>query len=488
MAETRRFAGLVTRSELRAANNLGVVYAGSSLKQKFRRPELDLFDAYYEGRAYVGLPPWDQAQFSDGQYVPIRQRCPRIQYEFAKVLSSRLASKLVGSRTFPLLKIEEDPDTEAYLQAISQSGRLKAYLIEPVRRMIVAGSSFVRFYVVEGQFKVQSYLSKWCYPEFDNAGNLESIRIQYVYEDEADRDSQGKPKKKWFKLELGKFKDIKYDNPEFNGDSDPRFKVVSSVPHNLGFVQGEWLRTSEKTNSVDGDSLIEPVLGFIDELNYSLSQSSTAVQYNQDPQLALTKMDEEDVDKLIRSSAKAWNLGKEGEASFIEASMTGVEKALELRDKVRMSIQDVTRIIMLDPEKIVGNAQSAKAMEVLHGPMVELIEELRPMLEKSITSLIVKMSLANLMLNEEGAPTPVMIPDGYEPLSMNVIVQWPEIFPMTMQDLQQKVAIANSVASANIISRETMMKWLAKDFGVENIEEELAKIAAQPVINPFGGF
>jgi hypothetical protein len=32
------------------------------------------------------------------------------------------------------------------------------------------------------------------------------------------------------------------------------------------------------------------------------------------------------------------------------------------------------------------------------------------------------------------------------------------------------------------------MKWLAKDFGIEDIEEEKAKIAAQPVINPFGGF
>jgi hypothetical protein len=488
MAETRRFAGLVTRSELRAANNLGVVYAGSALKQKFRRPELDIFDAYYEGRAYVGLTPWDQSQFSDGQYIPVRQRCPRIQYEFAKVLAARLASKLVGSRTFPLLKVEEDPDTETYLQTIKQAARLKAHLVEPVRRMIVAGSSFVRFYVVEGQFKVQCYLSKWCYPEFDGAGNLESIRIQYVYEDESDRDSKGKPKKKWFKLELGKAKDIKYDNPEFNGDTEPRFKVVETVDHDLGFVQGEWFKTSEKTNSIDGDSLIEPVLGFIDELNYSLSQSSTAVQYNQDPQLALTKMDEEDVDKLIRSSAKAWNLGKEGEASFIEAGMTGVEKAMELRDKVRMSIQDVTRIIMLDPEKIVGSAQSAKAMEVLHGPMVELIEELRPMLEKSITSLVLKMAAANIMIDDMGAPSPVQMPPGYKPVSMNVTVQWPEIFPMTMLDLQQKVAIVSSVTGANVISRETAMKWIAKDFGIENIEEELAKIAAQPVLNPFGGF
>jgi hypothetical protein len=488
MAETRRFAGLAKRGELRSANVLGVIQAAQMVKQKFRRKELDLLDAYYEGRQYNGLSKWDENSYSDGTHIPIRERQPRIQYQFARILSARLASKLVGSRTFPLFKIEEDPDTEAYLTALKQASRIKAYLVEPVRRMVVAGSSFIRFYIVEGKFKFQCYLSKWCYPEFDGAGELESIRIQYVYEDEADRDSQGRAKKKWYKLELSKTVDIKYDNPEYNNEQEPQFAVVARVEHNLEFVQGEWLKTTEVTNSVDGESLIEPVLGFIDELNYSLSQSSTAIQYNQDPQLALTKMDEEDVEKLIRSSAKAWNLGKEGDAKFLEASMNGVEAALGFRDRVKMGIQDVTRIIMLDPEKIVGSAQSAKAMEVLHGPLVELIEELRPMLEKSLTMLMIKMAVANLKVFMAGADPVVDIPEGYAIESLNIVTQWPEIFPMTMQDLQQKVGIASSVTGANIISRETAMKWLAKDFGVENIEEELAKIAAQPVLNPFGGF
>jgi hypothetical protein len=487
MAETRRFAGLASRSELRAANNLGVIYAGTNLKQKYRKKELELYDSYYERRQYVGLVPWDQ-QNDDGTYTPVRERCPRVQYSFAQVLASRLGSKLVGSRTFPLVKVEDDPDTEAYFQAIIKASRLKAYIIEPIRRMLIAGSSFIRFYVVDGQFKLQGYLSKWCYPEFDSAGNLDSIRIQYVYEDEADLDEKGKPKKKWYRLDLGKTSDVLYDNPEFNGETEPKFKVVSTANHNLGFVQGEWLKSSEKNNSIDGDSLIEPVLGFIDELNYSLSQSSQAVQYNQDPQLAINAMDEDEVEKLIRSATKAWNLGKEGEAKFLEAGMSGVEAADTLRDKMRLAVQDVTRIILLDPEKIIGSAQSGKAMEILHGPMIELIEELRPMLEKYLSALVLKMAVTNLMLVESGALAPVMIPDGYAPQSLDITISWPEIFPPTMEDLRTKVSIATQVSSANIISRETAMKWVAKDFGVENIEEELAKIAAQPVINPFGGF
>ena len=161
---------------------------------------------------------------------------------------------------------------------------------------------------------------------------------------------------------------------------------------------------------------------------------------------------------------------------------------MELRDKMKMGVQDLTRVVMLDPEKIVGSAQSAKAMEVLHGPMVELVEELRPQLEKHLQSLLLKLAMTTLLMNSRGDIVPIEIPAGYVPKSASLTFVWPPIFPLTMQDLQQKVSIASSATGANLISRETATKWLAKDFGVENIEEEIAKIAAQPQLNPFGSF
>jgi hypothetical protein len=489
MAETRRFAGLVTRSEINAANNLGIVSSSLATKNVYRKKSLDCLDAYYEMRQYAGKAPWEQASTKDSEYIPIRDRQPRLQYGFARVLASRLASKLVGSRTFPRLQIEDDPDTEDFFRLIKRQSLAQAKLLEPIRRTLIAGSCFVRFSIISGQYKLEYYLSKWCYPVFDAAGNLESVEIKYIFSDEEDLDEKKQPKRKWYKLELSKNTDTLFDNPEVQQDGGvPEFKVVSTANHNFGFVQGEWFKTSDVPNSVDGDSLIEPILGFIDELNYSLSQSSRAVEYNQDPQLAMKNIDEEEMDTLIRSSSKAWNLGKEGEAEFLEAGMAGVEAANTLRDKVKLSVQDLTRIILLDPEKMMGHAQSGEAMKVLMGPMIELIEELRPMIEKSITSLFLKMGLATLLFDKQGGLVPIEIPAGYVPGSLNITLQWPEIFPPTLEDIQKKVSIASSVTNANILSRETMTKWLSKEFGVEDIEEELAKIAAQPVINPFGGF
>jgi hypothetical protein len=492
MAENKKWANFYSRTAKKIANNLGVISADQGDKvKKCRSDKLAKLDAYYDGEQYDHLMPWDEAvkqSCDDKHYVPIRERKPRIQLAFAKMLSQRIASKLVGRSNFPTLSIEDDPDTTQFIQLVLKVSKFKAEILEPMRRNLAAGSAFIRFWFVDGVIKMESYLSKYCYPVFDPVGNLSSVTIKYVFSDPEDLDDKGKPLRKWFKIELTDTVDIEYDNPIYSPTTEPVFQEAGRAEHGLGYVQGQWFRTSKNKHVPDGYSLHEDILDFIDELNYSLSQSSTAVSYNQDPQLALKGMDVDELDGLIRSSAKAWNLGRDGEANFLETSMTGVQVAAELRDKLRLNIQDIARIVMLDPEKIVGSAQSGKAMEVLHGPMVELIDEIRPMVEDDIIGLLIKISMTYLILMAGGVETGLEIPAGWKPSSFNIMAVWPPVFPQTIQDLQQKVTLAVAVSGGNILSRETMTRWLAKDFDVEDIEAEIAKIAAQPIINPFGAF
>lgn len=486
----KRFAGIFTsRSRRLSDNNLGIIPGESKSRvKKFRNEDLDLYDAYYESRQYDSLTPWDQTETADGEHIPVRKRKPRIVYNFAKVLVDRVAAKLVGLDVFPQLTVEDDPDTAQFLQTVQKVSRLRSKLVDPVKSMLLAGSGLVRFYFVGGVVRIEGYKGKVCYPEFQDSGELKSVRIQYTYMDPIERDENGKPREKWYRLDLGLMSDTLYDNPNYSPESEPVFAVTNQVDHNLGFVQGEWLRTSEDKHSPDGDSLIGDILDFIDEINYSLSQSSQAVGYGQEPQLVLKGMTEDEMQALIKSSLKAWTLGKDGEASFLESSLGGVERAIELRDKVRLGIQDIARVVMMDPEKMIGQAQSGKAMEILHGPLVELINELRPHLEEKIINLVLKIALTILILNDQGVETGIEIPQDFVPKSLAITATWPAVFPMTITDLKDKVLVATTAANASIISRETMTRWLAKDFGVENIEEELNKITAQPVLNPFGSF
>lgn len=488
---TNNGEGGMSRLKRFAQNNLGVKFMGSDQggTKIYRKEDLNKFDSYFENCQYDDKQDWESAVKSE-TYVPIRDRKPRIIYNVAKVLSNKITGKLCGQKTFPKFVVEEDPDDTDFFKTVIKATNMRRNLLEPIRRTLVAGSCFVRFFLVNGQPEMEYALSKYCYPKFDALGELEQIEVKYIYEDWDDLSSNGEPKLKWYRLLMDKVSDVLFDNPEYHpGSLNPDFKEVERNDHGLGWVQGEWFATAKNKFDPDGPSIVEDILGFIDDLNYSLSQTSQAVGYNQEPQLGVNGIDEEELDTLIRSSQKAWNLGREGKAAFIESNMAGVKEARETRTDNRMRMLEVVRIVILDPEKIAGSAQSGKAMELLNEPLVELIDELRTVFEPKLIALLLKMSLTMLVLNARGEDTALVTPEGYVPKSMDITVQWPAIFPPTLEDIAKMCGAAVQAATGNLISRETLTRWLAPIFGVENVEEELQKIATQPPPpNPFGGF
>ncbi len=470
----------ISRLRQFAQNNLGVIMTNDmGTTRVFRKDILDTYDQYFEGCQYDGKQDWDAACKSE-QYVPVRDRKPRINYNLTKLLANKITAKLCGVQTFPKVIVEDDPDDTEFFRTVIKAADLRRNLLEPIRRSIVAGSSFVRFFLVNGQIEMEYALSKFCYPQFDALGELESIEIKYLFEDWDDLKSNGDPKVKWYRMTMDKNSDVLFDEPDYISGSKPTFTEVSRNDHKLGWVQGEWLPTAKNKFDADGPSIIADIMGFIDEMNYSMSQSSQAVQYNQDPQLAIAGIDEEEVDGLIRSSQKAWNLGKNGEAKFIEAALDGVKQAGETRNENRNRILEVVRVAIMDPETLAGAAKSGRAMEILMEPLCELLDELRTIYEPRIRNLILKIALTCLVYNARGEQTMIETPPGYTPSSADLTFQWPSIFPPTLDDIKNMVGAAQQAAMAQLISKDTLTRWLAPVFNIENVDEELEKIAAQP--------
>lgn len=472
-----------------AQNTLGVINADSvGAARIFRRNELDVLDSYYDSEQYEHLQDWEEALKSD-TYVSIRDRKPRIIYNIAKIVVDKVTSKLCGQKVFPKFLIEDDPDDTAFFNVVIKAASLRRNLIEPVRQALKAGSSFVRYFLINGQLEVEWSNSKYCYPKFDAVGELDEIEVKYVYEDWEDLDVKGDPKKKWYCLQLTKTSDVLMDNPPYIAGTKPTFAPVETNDHGLGWVQGEWLQTNKDKFDPDGPSLYGDILGFIDDTNYSLSQTSQAIGYNQEPQLGVKGVDEEELDTLVKSSQKAWNLGREGEAAFIETALEGVKQATEVRGDNRNRMLEVVRVVLQDPEKIAGNAQSGNALEILNAPLIELIDELRSVFEPKFIKIILKMALTCLIMNKRGMTTMIETPTGYMPESFDLVCQWPAIFPPTLADINLMCQAANTASTANVISRESLTRWLAPVFGIDDVDEELSKIATQPPPpNPFGDF
>ena len=487
MAIKDRFAQVFNnaRTRDRVQNNLGIIHAPGTVR-RYRLDYLNQLDMYYDGTQYDGLIDWEEANCSS-EYIPIRKRRPRIQFRLAYRMAEELASKLFGEKVAPTFQVEDDPETTYFLRLVVKSSRFRMKMRSMVKKAAVGGSCFVRFYFVNGRPILECYDTKWCYPELDAAGDLKQIMIRWTWKDTMDIDETGKPTEKWGQLLLTKNKDVLYDTPEVESGSEPYFTEIGAVEHNLGFVQGEWFRTTEELGTPDGQSIIEPAIPFFTEMDYNASQSSQAIGYNQDPIPWVQGMDMDSVSELIRSSAQAWNLGRDGSVGMLESNMAAAQRASEFRDDILQGIQDVTRILLMDPEKIKGNAQSGRALEILHGPLMDIIYTLREAFEPNIVALLTKISTVAYMLGKAGQGI-VQVPPGWTPASLDSEAVWPDVFPETIEDLQKRVATASSATSANIISRESATRWLAESFNIEDIEAEMAKIDSQPILNPFGGF
>jgi hypothetical protein len=461
----------------------------SSTQNVFRDPQLEIYDAYFENRQYANLPGWNTAAAVAGRPVNMRERAPLIKPPFARGLSSLVASKLIGPTVFPKISIPDLPDDQAYWRAILSGSQLQMFLLEPMKRMINTGAIFVRFHLVGNSIKKEWFSAKFCYPVFDESGELEEITIKYIYSDPNDIDDMGNPRRKWFRMDLGQNAETTFDNPPYVlGESDPIFTPVDTVEHNFGFVQGEWLST---TGEGDGYGLVSDIMGFIDELAYSLSASSKAVGYNQDPQVTFSGMNSDEMDNVVRSAEKSWLLGREGKAAFLESNLTGVARAMELRDKITQNLSLLSRVVLLDPEKIVGSAQSAKAMEVLHGPLKDMVDELRLPVTTGLERLILKMGAANFLSFEGGGPFIIAIPQGFVLQQLSFDLKWPEIFQHTLEDTSNKVGYTTKALAGGIIGPRTAVMHIADDFNIEDIDQELADIQAHAqavaALNPFNG-
>jgi hypothetical protein len=492
MARTTSKASGADLSRLRrfAMNHLGVKMTDDMDGAKiFRSDYLDLLDRYFENSQYDDKQDWDAGAKYD-EYIPIRDRKPRIIYNLGKAIVNKVVAKMCGESTFPKFIIEGDDDDTAFLRTVCKAAKFRSKMLEPMRRMFISGAVFVRYYLVNGAIQIEHARSKYCYPVFDELGELEQIEIKYVYADWQDKDRNGKPKDKWYRLLMTKTDDTLFDNPEYKPGVKPTFTIVSQATHGLGWVQGEWFSTSKDKFEFDGIGLYADILDFIDELNYSLSQTSQAVAASQEPQLAVKGMDEDEIGSLIKSSQKAWNLGRAGEAEYLSPDVAAIKEASDQRENMRNNALDVARIVLHDPENIKGQAQSGEALKQLYAPLIELIDELRTALEEPFTNLLIKIAMTALHCNAQGMETAIQTPPGYMPESLDITVQWPNIFPATLADTAVMANAANVFQQAGVVSRESLTRWVASNTAIiDNAEEELKKIETQePLPSPFGTF
>ena len=470
-----------------ARNRIGLIFKGSSMagtprmqNYLYRRVELHLLDDYLNNKAYDHLPPWDP-DISD-QQMDQRKNQPKLVFPMPEI-STGIVNGLVTSDDSRLMFNLDDIELQKNLDRTIEDINLWNYINFILPSLLCNGSTFLKiFKTADNYIMMKRYNSKSCWPTFDGSGKLLSITIRYIY-DTGEFDEKDQKIYRWSQQVLGQELDILYDNPIFEPglDEPPDFKEMGRIEHGLGFVQGVWFTTTLWDSLPDGQSYIEGSIPFFDSLNYLLSKENSVLYYNLFPLLMGYGIDPDDFEdmkpenKYSAGKIKGMNVLSTGKPpdqaslGFLESSMNGLQISESYHQRMLQLIQYSLKSVLLDPERIASHAQSAKAMEALHRPVIQYTKKIRPNLKKGICEVMqIVEDLSNIY------ECNIKIPKG---TILESDKKWGTIFEDTTADVAQKVGYASNAVLSKIISKKTATKLIAPNFGVENIEEELTQIS-----------
>lgn len=453
-------------------------------------------EALYKGTQYEAMrlaPAWTKLPAGDA--TPRRFQRPAVQYHLAELLVNRPTSLLFGEGRAPKITLQahdgaNTKDVNAWLATIADEGRLWFRMLLASRLAAIAGAVVVTWGVTAGEgdeggvFEFRAHRADQCDAEFDPKRHDRMLRLDKRYQfDKRVKKMVGGVltevcERYWHREEWTTTTWTVYDDAPVGDGKDPTWTVSEggSVEHGFGFVPGWWCKHEDGlSDDPRGVSHLRGTEDMFEDIDRVLSQKAAAVFYFQEPSLFIFGEDEEDRHTTV-GSTKYFGARENGvDADVKEHSLAGQQVAEEHIGAQKNRVLEVKRVTSHDPDKVLAAARSGAALEVLNRPMVELVGEWRVPFGVCVRAIIGQIlravrsgALARLGVLE--VPAPKVIPAG------RVMLTWGRAFPSTPEDLRTAVSTAADAVEAGLCDRETAVRWVAVQFGWDDVEEILERI------------
>lgn len=492
---------------------------------------LDNLDAYAKCRQYERLRyNWDgnlqgyagEADIAPGWYVPLKLRKPDTRFDLGKLIISRLTAMALGEERWPELRFEDDPDAEDYCKALARESQLQSRIQEARNKGGACGTAVVSFAFVKGKPRVKVHEAKHIFVfRWEDRDELTIGACLKVYPYRRTVWEAGKPKEKTFYS--ARFWDTQKETvwdpiPEElarNGSWATSVKSYTVV-HGYGECPVYWTQNLPDSENEDGQSDIQGLTDTFDVVNRLLSATSKGTIANVDPTLVIKDNPVNNKGAIRKGSDNA--IWSPGGAEYLELQGNAVKTAKELADALVKLCLDTAGVVLGDPQKMSGSAQSAAALKMLYMPMVNQCDLLRTQYGRLITAVLLGMLRAARLVGSlppgpvqttadgtlvQSKPTILLPPrlerpeqkdtDPARPVreqdkpgepkmvervpgeSEDLTLHWPPYFPPTLTDIGAAVDAA-SKAKGTTISQRTAVKFTAPLFGVEDVDREIAEI------------
>lgn len=491
-----------------------------------RFASLDKAEAYFRGRQDDGKTyDWDgrvrgydgEGSIDAGFEVAHSQRRPDARYDVGRLIVRRLTSMVFGQDHFPELRVEGDELAEDYVRTLATESRLSTRMAEARDLGGATGTACLSFGFVAGRPRVQvhnpKHITVMSWDDEDELRPAEVLKA-FAYSKSVYDPEQKKVVKRtfWRVRWWDKTREITWraipqeiaedDNWQAWGEGTTgRVEIV----HAYGFCPFYWIQNRPCSAQYDGEGDFEGQESTIDRINHLMSATTKGTIANVDPTLVVHMDPTHNLGDIKKGSNNA--IFSPGGADYLELKGTAVAAAERQIDRLIQGVLDVCGVVLADPGKLSGAAQSARALEILYAPMLANCDILREQYgEHGIKPLLLDMlrvarKFKSSMASydpETGKATrmAVVLPlrmehvendteEGYaevaferEPgVSEQIALNWRPYFAPTWNDIN---AATNAAKSANggkpTISQRTSVQAVSVLFGVKDVDAEIDQI------------
>lgn len=454
-----------------------------------RARTLDIYARMLDGTIYDVQPSrFHEERSANGEYVPVKDRAPSVRSGLCRSVVDDAVALLFGEGRFPEVTCEDRPTVDALSELVRETSFNRAMVDAAVRGSI--GSVAVLMRVLRGRVFWVCLETRFLTPAWDPEApdTLTSMRERYKAKGR-DLAAQGYAIPSdaltadwWFSrvwddqtetwhlpVPVSKWRETRADQREALFVRD----VVRSVTHRLGFVPIAWMRAPGQSctgDPNDGDCVFRPGVETVVALDYLLSAGHRAQLYMASPRLVIKEPSIQD--GLQLGPADALIVSGDGDAKLLEIDGGSTEATLMLANRLRETALEAMHGNRSNADKL-SAAQSGRALELLHQPLVWLADKLRIAFGQEgmlpLLRMVVRAS-AVYPITVGGAP----VAFAAAPLGL----RWPGWFAPTHEDLRAQAGTLSTLRAAGFVSRETAIRTIASDYDIEDVPAELARIAA----------
>lgn len=307
-------------------------------------------------------------------------------------------------------------------------------------------------------------------------------------------------KKFWFRREWDSNREIWFKPWLVHRDDDkphvPVEDASRTVTHNLGFCPWVWIRNLHGGDGPDGGCTFDAGIETGIQIDYQVSQAGRALRYGGDPMLVIKEPPAQtvwgasgmDETPMLNDPHPGIQVGA-ANALTIDPTDGGDAKFLEIKGDASAAVLAYVQWLRDQSLEAMGgnrskpdainSHQGARALEILHAPLIRLCEHLRASYGEQGLLRLLKLfqkavAVRGAIIRVNGKPVPQQVASA-DDLSL----RWGSWFAPTAEDLKQMADALATMVKGGFLSRESATKIIAIDFDIEDIAAERALIEAE---------